>query len=108
MDSKIVLPTLSVVVPNYNHAHYLPECLESLLQQSVEPLEIIVIDDCSTDNSVTVLEEFCRKNPRVSYCRNEKNLGVLATLNRAVQMIRGEYVIFPGADDRVLPGYFEK
>jgi glycosyltransferase involved in cell wall biosynthesis len=102
------LPTLSVVVPNYNHAHYLPECLESLLNQSVEPLEIIVIDDCSTDNSIAVLEEISRKNPRISLCRNEKNLGVLRTLNKALEMSRGEYVFFPGADDRVLPGHFEK
>jgi glycosyltransferase involved in cell wall biosynthesis len=108
MNGKPILPGLSVVVPNYNHARYLPECLESLLQQSVQPLEIIVIDDCSTDNSIAVLEDFCRNNPRVTFCRNEKNLGVLATLNKGAQMARGEYVVFPGADDRVLPGYFEK
>jgi glycosyltransferase involved in cell wall biosynthesis len=102
------LPTLSVVVPNYNHARYLPECLESLANQSVRPLEIIVIDDCSTDNSLEVLEGFCRAHADVSYCRNEKNLGVLLTLNKALAVSRGEYVYFPGADDRVLPGHFEK
>ena len=102
------LPTLSVVVPNYNHAHYLPECLDSLLQQSVEPLEIMVIDDCSTDNSVAVLEDYCRKHPRVSFCRKGRNRGVLGALNKGAQITSGEYVVFPGADDRVMPGFFEK
>ena len=102
------LPTLSVVVPNYNHAHYLPECLKALLEQSVEPIEIIVIDDCSTDNSIAVLEEIRRKHPRIMFCRNEKNMGVMQTLNKGLAMCRGEYVFFPGADDVVLPGMFEK
>lgn len=102
------LPTLTVVVPNYNHAHYLPECLESVLQQSVRPLEIIVVDDCSTDNSMAVLEDISRRNPLVSFQRNEKNMGVNLTLNRGLELARGEYVYFFGADDRTLPGFFEK
>src|SRR5260221_12258836 len=99
MQSKPSLPTLSVFVPNYNHARYLPECLQSLLDQSIEPLEIIVIDDCSTDNSIAVLEDIVRRNPRVSFVRNEKNMVVLRTLNRALEMARGEYIFLPGADD---------
>jgi hypothetical protein len=108
MESKMNFPTLSVVVPNYNHANYLRENLESLLQQSVQPLEIIVIDDCSTDNSMAVLEEVSQKHPLVTFCRNEKNLGVNSTLNRGLELARGEYVYFFGADDRTLPGFFEK
>ena len=49
-------PTLSIVVPNYNHGHYLPECLDSILSQSWPPDELIVIDEASTDNSVAVIE----------------------------------------------------
>src|SRR5262249_52096756 len=108
MQSNLNLPTLSVFVPNYNHARYLPECLNSLVNQSVRPLEIVVIDDCSTDNSVAVLEEISKKDPRVSFVRNEKNMGVLRTLNRALEMAKGEYIFLPGADDRVIPGHFEK
>ncbi len=108
MEKSLNLPSLSVVVPNYNHAHYLRENLESLLQQSVQPLEIIVIDDGSTDNSVAFLEEFSREHPLVTFHRNDKNRGVIFTLNRGAEMARGEYVFIPGADDRTLPGLFEK
>src|ERR1700753_2127860 len=97
------LPTLSVLIPNYNHAHYLPEALESILSQSVKPLEIIVVDDASKDNSIAVLEEYSRKHPLIKYYKNEKNRGVVATLNRCIELAAGEYVFLPGADDRTMP-----
>ncbi len=102
------VPTLSVAVPNFNHAQFLPECLESLLRQRVQPLEIIVIDDASTDNSVPLLEKFSESNPRITLHRNEKNVGVVATMNRALDLVNGQHVFLIGADDRALPGYFEK
>jgi glycosyltransferase involved in cell wall biosynthesis len=100
--------TLSVVVPNYNHAHYLPEALQAILDQSCRPLEVIVIDDCSTDNSVEVIEGFARKDPIVRLYRNEQNQGVIFSLNRGLNLAVGEYVLWGAADDRVCPGFFEK
>jgi len=67
------LPGISVVVPNYNHAQYLPRCLKALCEQSVLPLEVLIIDDCSKDNSVEVAEEWVRKYPFVRLHRNEQN-----------------------------------
>lgn len=55
-------PSLSVVVPNYNHGQHLPNCLEALVRQSVPPAEIVVIDDASTDNSLEVLADFARRD----------------------------------------------
>lgn len=101
-------PTLSVILPNYNHAKFLPQCLESLLRQSVQPLEIVIIDDASTDNSVTLIEEFARKNAIIRFYQNERNQGVIFGMNKGVELARGEYVYFAGADDLVLPGLFEK
>ena len=101
-------PTLSIILPNYNHAKYLPECLGSLFQQSVQPLEIIIIDDASTDNSVSIIEDFARKHPTIRFYKNEQNRGVVFGMNRGVELARGEYVYFAGADDLVLPGLFEK
>jgi len=100
--------TLSVVVCNYNHAHYLPESLHAILDQSYRPLEVIVIDDGSTDNSIEVIEEFARKDPIVHLYRNEQNQGVLLSANRGLNLAVGEYIHWGAADDRICPGFFEK
>lgn len=100
--------TLSVVICNYNHAHYLPVALQAILDQSYRPLEVIVIDDGSTDNSVDVVEDFARKDPIVRLYRNEKNQGPLLSANRGLNLAQGEYVYWGAADDRVCPGFFEK
>src|SRR5581483_7557387 len=102
------LPKVSVVVPNYNHGKYLARCLTALLEQSVPPLEIIVIDDASTDDSVQVAGEFVRRHPIVRLHRNERNQGVIYNANLGLQLIRGDYVLFAAADDEVLPGFMEK
>jgi len=102
------VPKLSVILPNYNHASFLPRCVEAVLDQSFTDLELIVIDDASTDNSRDVLAEYARRDPRVKFHVNPENRGVIATLNRALDLARGEYVFGAASDDYVLPGYFEK
>src|SRR5882724_13615892 len=102
------LPTLSVVVPNYNHAKYLPACLSAILRQSVQPLEVLVLDDVSTDNSLEVIKRIAAKNPLVRLVQNEKNLGVMPNLNKGVQLAKGDYVFIGSADDEIIPGLFEK
>lgn len=104
----MTLPRASVVVPNYNHAQYLPRCLDALLHQSVPPHEVIVIDDASKDNSMEVLQAYARQHPTLRVVRNEQNRGVCFGLNRGLEMAQGDYVCFPGADDEVLPGLFEQ
>lgn len=100
-------PRLSIILPNYNHAEFLPRCLEASLQQSFSDFEMIVIDDCSTDNSYEILQEYARNDSRIRLHRNEKNQGVVATLNRALGLARGDYVHGAAADDYILPGYYE-
>lgn len=101
------LPRASVVIPNYNHAKFLPRCLDALLHQSVPPHEVIVIDDASKDDSLEVLEAYARRYPLLRVVRNEQNKGVCFTLNRGLDLAQGDYVCFPAADDEVLPGLFE-
>ena len=100
-------PNLSVVIPNYNHGHCLPDCLNGIFQQSVAPLEVIVVDDGSTDHSVQVLEEFSRKHPTLRFLRNEKNQGALKAALRGLEQVKGDYIFLPSADDVVIPGFFE-
>lgn len=101
------LPRVSVVIPNYNHARHLPRCLDAVLGQSIPPDEILVIDDGSTDDSRQVLEAYASRSPRILLRPNERNLGVVATINRGLSLATGNYVGFFAADDEILPGLFE-
>ena len=98
---------ISAIVPNFNHAKYLPRSLGALLNQPVLPCEILVMDDASTDNSLEVLNELARKHPLIRVCPNPKNMGCNASMNRGMEMARGDYVLFTAADDEVRPGVFE-
>jgi glycosyltransferase involved in cell wall biosynthesis len=102
------LPTLSVIIPNYNHSRYLNACLTALVEQSAPAAEIIVVDDASTDNSVEVIEAFARQHAHLRLVRNAQNLGVVGTVNKGLELASGEYVYCGSADDQVLPGFFEK
>lgn len=101
------LPRVSVVIPNYNHARLLPRCLDAVLTQSVPADEVLVLDDASTDDSRQVLDGYARRFPRLRVLPNERNLGVVATMNRGLSLATGDYVGFFAADDEVLPGLFE-
>ncbi len=102
------LPTLSVVLPNYNHSAHLPKTLESILGQSAAPTELIIIDDCSTDDSVAVIEEVARGHANVRFLRNEVNRGAVASFNRGIDEAKGEYLVMAPADDEMRPGFLEK
>ena len=99
------LPTFSVVVPNYNHAHYLEAALHGHLSQSVPPLEIIAVDDASTDDSCAVVERVAAKHPSVRLVRLPRNGGVNLAINRGLREARGDYVGVSAADDVVTPAF---
>jgi glycosyltransferase involved in cell wall biosynthesis len=104
----MILPTLSVIVPNYNHSLHLPAAVNAILKQSVPPLEIILIDDGSTDNSIGVIQGLASRHPLIKIYRNEQNQGVCFTVNRGIDLARGDYVLSSSADDEIQPGLFEK
>jgi glycosyltransferase involved in cell wall biosynthesis len=100
--------TLSVILPNYNHARYLPEALDAILAQSYPAKEIIIVDDASTDSSVELLKKYQQRHPQIKLYQNEKNAGPIITINRAVGYATSEYLAFCAADDRILPGFFKR
>jgi glycosyltransferase involved in cell wall biosynthesis len=102
------LPEFSIVIPNYNHGKHLPVAVNAILRQPAQPLEILIIDDGSTDNSLEIIDEMARQHSLIRPYRNEKNCGVSLTLNRGIDLARGEYLYFPGADDEIQPGFLEK
>ncbi|MBI2901278.1 MAG: glycosyltransferase family 2 protein [Planctomycetes bacterium] len=101
-------PTLSVVMPNYNHGRYLKETLQALFDQSWPASEVIVIDDASTDDSVAVIESFLPRNPALRLLRNDRNRGAAFSVNRGLQIAAGDFIYPASSDDRVLPGLFEE
>lgn len=100
--------SVSVIIPTYNHGHFLPECLASILQQELQPLEILVIDDASTDNTREIVEAYALKYPQIKYIKNEKNLKPARSINLALSMAKGEYIVGSAADDFLLPGFFQR
>lgn len=103
--SLVHSPTLSIVVPNYNHARYLEGALVAHLNQSALPLEIIVVDDASTDESRTIVERLAARHPTVRLVSLPVNGGVNAAINRGLAEAKGEYVCFSAADDLVEPEF---
>ena len=105
---KMDSPKVSVIVPVYNAEIYLRKCLDSLLHQTLQELEIVVINDGSVDNSPEILREYVEEYPDRFLYREQKNSGQAAARNRALSLCRGEYVGFLDADDFVRETMFER
>ena len=95
------VPLVSVIIGTYNGEKYLDLAIESLLNQTFRDFELIVIDDCSTDDTLKVLEEI--KDGRMRVIRNHRNLGIPGTLNKAIDLAIGKYIAFMDHDDVSLP-----
>ena len=98
---------ISVIIPIYNAAPYLPEMLQSLLEQTECDLEILLINDGSTDSSADICKAAAQEDARIRYVF-EQNAGVSAARNRALTLAKGEYIAFLDADDRIDLNYFEQ
>lgn len=91
--------TLSVIVPVYNAQKFIRQTIDSVLSQTYSEFELILVDDCSTDNSYDILCEYIEKDSRVKVYKNEKNMGVSYTRNFAVDKAQGEFVALIDSDD---------
>ncbi len=99
------MPTLfSIIIPCFNYAKVLPRAIESVLLQSGSDYEVLVINDGSTDNSLSVAHEFAERSPSLINVIDQDNAGPAATRNRGVEGSLGKYLIFLDADDELLPG----
>lgn len=101
---NISKPLISVLIPVYNHECYVEECIRSIWNQNCDQVEIIAIDDGSTDNSYSVLERLKLVSPIPMYIERHANQGVVRTANRALQLSTGEYILCMASDDKILPG----
>ena len=102
------MKSISVIVPVYNTAEYLPKCLNSILRQSYMPLEMILVDDGSTDGSGMICDEYASNYPEMIRVIHQNNQGSAAARNVGINLSRGEYLSFIDSDDYIEPDMFER
>jgi len=101
-------PTLTIAISNYNHGRFLPAMLDSILAQSYQPLELLLVDDASTDGSAEMLRGYAERHPVIKLTLNPHNRGVVANYVDLLHLARGRYFLGIAADDVLLPGFLEK
>jgi len=97
---------ISVIVPVYNVSTYLSECIDSIIKQTYKKLEIILVDDGSTDNSASICDNYAKKDNRIKVI-HKKNGGVSSTRNAGIDNANGKYICFIDSDDYILDNYIE-
>lgn len=105
LDTK---PLISIILPVRNVARFLPASLDSLLMQNYEHIEIIAIDDASTDNSYKVLQALKRQDKRLKIFRNVKKYGLAVTLNRSLKKAKGKFIAFMDPKDTITKNKLQK
>lgn len=106
--NSLPAPTIAVIVPNWNDARFLPRCLGSVLEQETPADQLVVVDDGSTDDSVSLIRTIISSNNRAQLIVNASNLGVYQAVDRGLERVRCDYVLFLAANDFVLPGIFAR
>jgi len=101
MNSMVKKPAVSVIIPTYNRADLVPLAIQSVLDQTCQDFEIIVVDDASKDNTEEIVKNF--KDDRIHYIRNSNNRGAAFSRNHGVEHAKGEYISFLDSDDYYLP-----
>lgn len=99
---------VSVITPAYNCAEHIEECIESVLNQTYQNWEMIIVNDKSTDNTQSIVESYVKKDPRIKLFNQEKNAGVAAARNKALDMSQGRFVAFLDSDDAWKPNKLER
>lgn len=97
---------ISIVIPVYNVAHYLPDCMESVLSQTDENVEVILVDDGSTDNSGILCDRYSEEYTSIKVI-HQKNAGLSAARNSGIEIAQGEYITFIDSDDMLAPNFIK-
>ena len=108
MDTKNSTPLVSVIMPAYNAAAFIEEAIASVQAQTITDWELLVIDDCSADDTCRIIEEISSADSRVKLLVNERNMGAAGSRNRGLDIFRGQYVALLDSDDYWYPQMLEK
>ncbi|MBR0487603.1 MAG: glycosyltransferase family 2 protein [Treponema sp.] len=104
----ISTPLVSVIIPCYNASKYVEKAVRSIMEQTYPNLEILIANDCSTDNTLEILELLSKEDSRIKIINNEQNLKIVKTLNKLIEIATGKYIARMDADDISLPDRIEK
>src|ERR1700730_12399385 len=96
-------PKVSVCIPTYNGASYLSECLDSVMRQTFGSIEVLVVDDGSSDDSVSIAQGYAKADKRFRVVENKAHLGLVENWNHCVGLANGEWIKFVFQDDRIEP-----
>lgn len=99
---------VSIITPVFNCEQYIDETIQSVLNQTHEHWEMIIIDDLSSDNTMKIVKEYAKKNPKIKYYQNTVNSGPAKSRNKGIEMAQGRYISFLDGDDIWLPTFLEK
>ncbi|MGL4850549.1 MAG: glycosyltransferase family 2 protein [Clostridium sp.] len=99
MKREFIRGKISVITPSYNAERFIEETIKSVLNQDYENLEMIIVDDCSTDSTEKVVRRFSEQDKRVKFIKLEKNSGAAVTRNKALEIADGQHVAFLDSDD---------
>lgn len=99
---------ISIIIPIYNTKNYLEKCLNSVINQKFQNIEIICVNDCSTDDSLMLLEHYQKKDDRIIIINNKKNVGLSETRNKGLEIASGEYIMFIDSDDYIVDNSLEE
>ena len=105
MKKNNIVPAISVLIPVYNVEEYLEECVESVLKQSLQDFEIILVDDCSSDNSRNICKKLEGNDKRIKVIYHKNNRGVSAARNTCLRAAIGKYIAYVDSDDIIKPEY---
>ena len=100
--------TVSIITPVYNAEKFIKETIESVLKQSYEDFEYLLIDDCSTDNSAEIVKSYAKKDSRIKYIKLPENSGAAVARNTGLKHAQGRYIAFIDSDDVWYPEKLEK
>ena len=104
MDNELV----SIITPSYNSSQFIKECVSSVLRQTYRNWELIIVDDCSRDNSRNIIRDLAKKDTRINTVFLQKNVGAAEARNIAIRKARGKYIAFLDSDDIWLENKLKK
>jgi glycosyltransferase involved in cell wall biosynthesis len=107
MSAEPHVPTISVIVCSYNYGRFIAGCLDSIFAQRNVDLEVIVIDNCSTDDTLERIEPY-RARPNFRFVQNPTNIGFTASMGRSLELARGEYLAWISPDDLLMPDVYAR
>lgn len=108
MERQYINGRVSVIIPVYNAAKYLEKTLQSIFAQSYADLEVVLVDDCSKDNSAEIIKNYQKEHPEIIYHKQETNMGAAVARNTALEIAQGRYVAFLDSDDIWKPDKIER